>query len=413
MRILLCPLSDGGYLYPAITAGRELRRRGHDVSLLGRARAAPVAAEAGLPFAAAEDFGVRRGFSAACWAPTGLAQYRATLRAAAQARADLLVTSVLCNGTLLAAEVLDLPVVVLGLSVHLWNYQAGGEGEPPLGRSRDNRTREGLRVYAEVREQAGLSARRSRWPDDPLLGDAFLLRGHPALEYPGGVLPERVHHVGPLAWEPAADRAEVAAIEARTARSGKPVVYVHLGRFFGGANQWPALNAAFTGGPFQAVVEQGRSTEPRPDPAADILLVRKPWMGPLIDRAGLVLTSGTSAPVLAALLRGRPLAVSPNGSEQPLLAGACVRAGVAVHVSNTPDPSALLASAWRDRGLRDRARALGRRLAEGDGAARAADVIEQATERADRGHSTSRLRRRRGTAVGERVALDTPQLGLS
>lgn len=55
-------------------------------------------------------------------------------------------------------------------------------------------------------------------------------------------------------------------------------------------------------------------------------------MGPLIDLADMVLTSGTSAPVLAALVRGRPLAASPNGSEQPLLTGACMRAGVGVHL---------------------------------------------------------------------------------
>lgn len=82
MNILLCPLSDGGYLYPAIAAGRELRRRGHRVGVLGRSTAAPVAAGASLPFAAAEAFGGRRAFSATWWGATGLAQYRATVRAA-------------------------------------------------------------------------------------------------------------------------------------------------------------------------------------------------------------------------------------------------------------------------------------------------------------------------------------------
>jgi UDP:flavonoid glycosyltransferase YjiC (YdhE family) len=350
-------------------------------------------ARAGLPFAAAEDFGGRRAFSAAWWGTSGLAQYRAIVRAARQAGADLLVTSVLCHGALLAAEVLDIPVVVIGLSAHLWNYRAGGEGEPQLGRTRESRTHETRRLYAAAREQAGLSARGSRRPDSPLLGDALLLRGDPALEYPGAELPARVRHVGPLAWEPTPDAAEVDEVGERLARSGKPVVYVHLGRFFGGDSLWPRLNAAFTGGRFQAVVEQGRSTDPRPAPAADILLVRKPWMGPLIDLAGLVLTSGTSAPVLAALLRGRALAVSPNGSEQPLLAGACARAGVAVHIPNAPsvELSAPLESAWQDSGLRERARALGRRLAATDSAARAADAVERvaqesATAREDQDH---------------------------
>jgi UDP:flavonoid glycosyltransferase YjiC (YdhE family) len=379
MNILLCPLSDGGYLYPAIAAARELRRRGHVISALGRARVAPVVAEAGLPFAPVEEFGERAGFSAARWGSTGMEQYRVTLRAAVEARADLIITSVLCHGALVAAEVLDLPVVVIGLSVHLWDYQAGGDGEPQ-GETRRTRTRDMAGHHAALRERAGLRERRHPRPQGPLLGSALLLRGSPALEYPAAVLPSGVHHVGPLAWEPAADPGEVAAVRAQLARIGKPVVYVHLGRFFEGVTQWPAVNAAFTGGPFQAIVERGLSRDPRPAPDADITLVHKPWMGPLIEAAGLVLTSGTSAPVLASLQRGRPLGVSPDGAEQPLVSAACLRAGVAIHVPRTVtrDPAAPLRFAWRDPGLRAHARDLGRELAAVGGAVRAADVIERA-----------------------------------
>ncbi|MEU2078714.1 glycosyltransferase [Streptomyces sp. NPDC013489] len=384
MKILLCPLSDGGYLYPVLAAGRELRGRGHHVSVLARSSAGPVVAEAGLPCAVAEDFGGHRAFSATWWGKTGAAQYRAVLRAARAARADLLVTSVLCNGALLAAEALDIPVAVVGLSAHLWDYRSGGDGEPHLGRTRESRTRDSLDLHAATREEVGLTGRAPRWAHDPLLGDALLLRGDPALEHPGAELPERVAHVGPLSWEPEPRQGELESVEEHleNAGGGKPVVYVHLGRFFGGRTLWPRLNEAFTGGPFQAVVEQGRSTDPAPAPEADILLVRKPWMGPLVEAADLVLANGTSAPVLSALLRGRPLVLSPNGSEQPLLTGACVRAGVAVRDPKTPsvDLSALLESVSRDEGLRSRARALGDRLAAADGAARAADIVERVAQ---------------------------------
>lgn len=353
--------------------------------MLGRSSAAPVLAEAGLPFVAAERYGGRGGFSVVRWHATGMAQFRATLRVARQVRPDALVTSVLAHGTLLAAEALGIPAVVLGLSVHLWDYRAGGGSEPQPATGRAERTRETLRFYDALRAEIGLAARPDPRSASPLYGAGVLLRGDPGFEYPGAVLPERVHHVGPLAWEPPGDPAEIAEVRAHLRRVGKPVVYVHLGRFFGGSTQWPRLNAAFTGGPFQAVVEQGRSTEPRPAPGADILVVRKRWMGPLIDRAGLVLTSGTSAPVLAALLRGRPLVVSPNGSEQPVLAAACVRAGVAMDFAGRASrasgpeagPAALLRSAWRNAAMRERARALGRRLAAADDASRAAGVIER------------------------------------
>lgn len=377
MNVLLCPLSDGGFLYPVIAAGRELARRGHVVTALGHARVESVLAEAGLEFAAVEDFGERTGFSAARWGRTGMEQYRATMRAAVEVRADVLVTSVLCHGALVAAEVLDVPVVVVGLSIHLWDYRAGGDGEP-MGETRRTRTRDTVGHHTALREQAGLPPRRQT--RNPLLGDALLLRGSPALEHPGAVLPGRARHVGPLAWEPAADPGEVEELRAVLDRGAKPIVYVHLGRYFEGLNLWPLLNAAFTGGPFQAVVERGRSRDPRPAPGADLVLVRKPWMGPLLDRAGLVLTSGTSAPVLAALCQGLPLAVSPNGAEQALLAAACLRAGVAVRVSaavSRDDPAAALREAWRSPGLRARARELGRELTAADSAAHAAAVVEQ------------------------------------
>jgi len=80
--------------------------------------------------------------------------------------------------------------------------------------------------------------------------------------------------------------------------------------------------------------------------------------------------------VLGALAHGLPLGVSPGGSEQPLLAAACVRAGVAVAVANeqTAGAAAVLESAWNDQGMRARAGELARRLASAGGAGLAADI---------------------------------------
>jgi UDP:flavonoid glycosyltransferase YjiC (YdhE family) len=383
MRVLLCPLSDRGYLYPALAVGRELSRRRHTVHVLARATAAPALVAAELPLLPAEHYGGQGMFSVSHWADDVPGQYTAVLRAARQLRPDVLVTSVLCLGSLLAAEVLDVPVVVLGFAAHIWNYRGGAGGEPasplglPVGRAWI--TREMLRLYGAARQRTGLAPRPTPFGDEPYLGDLTLLRGHPKLEYPGAVLPDRVHNVGPCAWEPPADPGWLAELDQHLDRVGKPVTYVHLGRVFGGVDPWPRLNAMFTGGAFQAVVERGRSTAPAPDPSADILLVRLPWMGPLIERSELVLSSGTSAPVLNALLRGRPLGVSPQGSEQPLLAQACVRAGVAVHIPPAipRNPAAVLHTLRDDAVLHRRVARLGRELAAAGGSARAADLVEQ------------------------------------
>ncbi|WP_055482978.1 glycosyltransferase [Sphaerimonospora mesophila] len=395
MNVLLCPFSDPGYLYPALAVGIELRRRGHRVLVLARPRAAVVIGEAGLPMLDAREYHGGRAFSVGCWGETGAAQYRAVAAAAREIGADVLVTSALCHGALLAAEALDLPAVVLGFAAHLWPYRHGGEGEPEHVVLREWRLRELLRHYHATRERVGLRARRDRRPDLPLIGAGLLLRGDPALEYPGAVLPEGIHHVGPCAWEPGADPAELRRLTERLARIGKPVVYVHLGRTFGGESLWPRLNATFTGGPFQAVVERARSGEPRAAAGADLIVVERPWMGPLIALAEVVLTNGTSSPVLAALGQGRPLAVAPAGSEQPLLAEACVRSGVAVRFpgpggeggmggvagGGAGDGAGLLKAVCDDEPLKQRARRLGERLNRSGGAGAAADFVTSVVSR--------------------------------
>lgn len=119
-------------------------------------------------------------------------------------------------------------------------------------------------------------------------------------------------------WGPAGGSRNHAAAEPPP--GDKPLAYVHLGRTFGGTSLWPRLNAAFTAGTHRGVVELGRSGAPEAAAGADLIVGRRPWMSPLVDRADLVLTNATSAPVLAALLHGKPLLVAPNGSEQQVLA---------------------------------------------------------------------------------------------
>ncbi|MCG5212945.1 glycosyltransferase family protein [Streptosporangium soli] len=372
MNVLLCPFSDPGYLYPAVAVGLELRRRGHSVFTLARPGTATALRETALPILPADEYGGAGAFSVGRWVETGMSQYRAVLDAARDVRADAVVTSLLCHGVLLAAETLDLPVTVLGFAAHLWPYRDQVEGEPERVVLREWRLRELLRHYRATREQAGLPYRRDRRPDRPLIGAGLLLRGDPALEYPGAVLPEGVHHVGPCSWEPRADPPALDRLAGHLARVGKPVVYVHLGRVFGGESLWPRLNVTFTGGPFQAVVEQARSGAPHPAADADVVVVRRPWMGPLIELADLVLTNGTTSPVLNALRYGRPLAVAPAGSEQPLLAEACVRSGAAVRFTGGAE---VLKAACDDEPLRNRVRWLGARLNESGGAAAAADFV--------------------------------------
>ncbi|MET8826362.1 glycosyltransferase [Streptomyces sp. NPDC004610] len=372
MNVLLCPLSDPGYLYPALALGRELRRRAHRIDVLAGARAAAVVREAGLAMSAVPD---ATALSVGHWTVRGLEQYTLVGREIRRLRPDVLVTSVLCHGALLAAEAADLPVVVLGLTAHLWPYRAGAV--PADAHDRSWRLAGTLEHYEALRDAAGLPPRRDRFPDAPLLGTAFLLRGHPVLEVPDTELPAPVRHVGPCWWEPEPEPGAVPVPP-----GGGPLVYVHLGRTFGGGSLWPRLNTAFAGGGHRAVVELGRSGPSEAAPGADMVTGRRPWMAPLVERADLVLTNATSAPVLGALLHGKPLLVAPNGSEQQVLAAACLRAGVARRLPAPGAPAAVLRAAVgdaaRDPGLRARAVEVGGLLAGSKSESRAADAVEVA-----------------------------------
>ncbi|MEU9852634.1 glycosyltransferase [Streptomyces sp. NPDC047974] len=379
MRALFCPLSDPGYLYPATAVALEAHRRGHAVTLLSTGPAARAAEREGLDvLEPGEAFAVGRWFRA------GEDQYHRILQAARTARPDVLVTSVLCVGALAAAETLDLPVVVLGLACHLWPYRDGpGPGD---AEDRGWRLDGALDVYRTLRAALGLPG---TGPDGQraLLGTRFLLRGHPGLEPPGAELPEGVRHVGPCWWEPPADEAADAGLRARLDRTGKPVVYVHLGRVFGGESLWPWIGRTFAGGEFQALVETGRSETGRHgDPygltglaaTADVTVVRRPWMGPFLDRADLVVTNGTSAPVLGALRHRRPLLVSPNGGEQRVLAAACLRAGVAAPLDRAAPGDALLRAAAADRATAARAARTADALDQSKSESAAAQAVEDA-----------------------------------
>ncbi|HTJ67827.1 MAG TPA: glycosyltransferase [Actinospica sp.] len=367
MRVLLCPWSSAGYLYPATALALELHRRGHDVALVAGGPAAHAARAAGIWVRQAPP----AAFDVADWFHNGADQYRAVVELVRETRPDVLVASVLGLGTLLAARMLDLPVVVLGLTCHLWPYAEPNASAAEDPEQRGWRLAQTLRIWDTVSGSVGLAGSRPTVDAAPLLGTAFLLRGHPELETPGRVLPAAVRHVGPLWWEPAAgDETERQRLAAHVDRVGKPLAYVHLGRTFGGESLWSWIETAFRGSGYQAVVELGRSEPHRAAPGVDVLTVRRPWMSDLLQRAELVVTNGTTAPVLGALLHGRPLFLRPNGGEQRVLAAACVRAGVAERL---PDPAAI-----ENAVLGERARMLGAELRETKSAALAAQAVEAA-----------------------------------
>ncbi len=381
MRILLCPLSDGGYLYPTIAAGRELRRRGHHVSVLGRSGAAPVAADAGLPFAATEDFGERRAFSVAWWGTSAMAQYRATVRAArAGARPAHHLRAVPRHpARRRSARPSRGGGRALGPSVGL----PGGRGRrtAPGQAPAESHPRDA----SAVRRGAG-TGRAGRGPTTPV-GDDPLPRATPCCcaatrrwNTRAPNCPTGCGTWGRCAGSRRLTRERRTIRREQVARSGKPVVYVHLGRVFEGGSGSPASTSHRR--PVPGRGRAGTLPEPRTRPGRRHPDGAQAVDGPT-DRPGRHgahqrhLRPRAGRPGARPPPRGLAQRLRAAAAHRRLHAGRCGRAPAEIRAVGL---AALLESAWRDDALRDRARALGRRLAAMDGAARAADIVERVAQ---------------------------------
>lgn len=96
MKVLLCPLSDPGFLCPVISVGLDLKSRGHDVLLIDDKIATPAAMASGLAYKDVSDE-TAGAFSARRWFRIQQEQYQKVSQAAKEHRPDAIVTSALCH----------------------------------------------------------------------------------------------------------------------------------------------------------------------------------------------------------------------------------------------------------------------------------------------------------------------------
>ena len=213
---------DPGHAFPAIALGKELVRRGHDVTLQTWTRWREDAEREGMRFAAAPEYHVF---------PTRerpLKPYAAAARAALETSPlirelspDVVVNDVLTLAPALAAELEGRPFATL--VPHF--YPPPAPGLPPygigampprsaLGRAgwriassqTDKGVERGRRELNETRRRVGLPALTRRYGG--VSASLCLVATFPQLEYPRP-WPEGVHVTGPVVWEPPAQAIEI------------------------------------------------------------------------------------------------------------------------------------------------------------------------------------------------------------
>jgi UDP:flavonoid glycosyltransferase YjiC (YdhE family) len=222
LRILLGAFGDPGHAFPAIALGKELARRGHDVTLQTWTRWRADTERAGMRFAAAPEYQVF---------PTRerpLKPYAAAARAALETcpliqelSPEVIVNDVLTLAPALAAEIEGRPFATL--VPHF--YPPPAPGLPPFGigamppRSAlgrrawriaslqtDRGVERGRRELNETRRRVGLPALAR--PYGGISVSLCLVATFPQLEYPRR-WPDGVHLTGPIVWEPPAEAVEL------------------------------------------------------------------------------------------------------------------------------------------------------------------------------------------------------------
>ncbi|MGH2956794.1 MAG: glycosyltransferase [Solirubrobacterales bacterium] len=398
LRLLVAAFGDPGHAFPAIALGRELRRRGHEVLIESWEHWREAIESEGLGFTAAEEYVV--------YPPPGPdTPDGRTAATAARSLAsliegygpDLVVSDILTLAPTLAAEVAGVPCATL--IPHVYPVQQPGmplyslgfrPPRTPLGRAGwraalpvlDAGLRRGRDEMNETRRRLGLAPQeRFHGGISELLA---IVATFPQLEYPRE-WPGHVQVTGPLFFELPVEELAIPEGEG-------PLVLVAPS-----TSQDPECEllrtalAALADEPVRvlATTNRHRPEEPIEVPANATLL---PWLSysQAMPAADVVICHGGHGTVARALAAGTPLLVCPAVGDMGENAARVAWAGAGISL-----PRRLLsrrAVRLTTRRLlgegryRARAEDLAAWAAENNGAARAAELVEEAARKA-----TSRL----------------------
>ena len=359
--ILIITWDGGGNVPPTLGLAAELIRRGHQVRVLGHPQQGDGVRASGAAFEAYEalptwDPRARTSFAGFVEKyPRMFTDRRfgiATRNAIAAHRPDAIVVDVLLSAAVDAAVTSATPTIVM---VHtLYEYVVSNFAKGPVG------------LLSTLK---GSSLTRSLKS-----ADALVITSTPALAR--GVVPADAHYVGPI-FEPG----EVAPVEADPA-ARRILVSLSTISYVGMLGVLQRIVDAVADLSEDVVVTTGGSIDPTELRAPEHVLVRRSLShAELLPQTALVIGHGGHGTTTKALTAGVPLVIRPMTSlgDQTAVATAVVRAGVGVRLGgrdSVDEIRRVVHGALHDRGLRERARALGRELRSVNGAARAADVVE-------------------------------------
>jgi UDP:flavonoid glycosyltransferase YjiC (YdhE family) len=381
MRVLLCPIGSRGFVYPMIGIARRLQERGHEVAFATSIDFEGVISSAGME-RLPRDTPDGASFQLSNWGhPLVIAiQARHVQNAIERFHPDVMLSSTLALGPLIAGELADLPVAVLGLAAYLWPVAVPGGAHRSVDSQAEWRHREMVGLYNAGRNLFGLSPVSGSVDASPLAGSLHLLQTVPLLEPLTEHLQKRVRLVGSCLFEPEAPDAEL--VEWLESQSDRRLIYVQHGSVFGaGESFWSGMLAASEELGISAAASMERHRSAPPAIRDSNRFVRgHVSQRPVLEQAEAVVCSANTTAVLGALTHGLPMLLFPTGGEQPPLAARCLAAGAAtVLPASAPvgDLRAALKRVLDGADQRHAARRLQAAFAEVDGPGLVATALEE------------------------------------
>jgi MGT family glycosyltransferase len=412
--ILFTTWEGGGNVAPVLTLARRLLKRGHRVRLLGDSCMRSEVEEAGaefLPWRSAPNRGDKslssdlfRDWEASdgmevlgrmldrMMCGPALAFAQDVLHEHGGRPADVIVTSEMLYGPMIAGEAAGIPTAALGCNIPIVPLP----GVPPFGPGfAPARSEEEEQMHQAVGEalagllQRGLApvnAARAALGLNPLDGlfdqfarlDAYLVATASAFDFPARELPPNLHYVGPLLDEPS--WAQPASDLWRG--QGRPRILVAFSTTFQdqvGAIRRVAQAVATL--PVDAVITTGPSIDPvQLSPSPNIAVVAGAPHDALMREASVVVTHAGHGTVMRALSAELPLLCMPMGRDQnDNAARVCERgAGLRLQPAATlGEIRSALARLLNEPQFRQEAALLGRAIREETAPDRTADMVER------------------------------------
>jgi MGT family glycosyltransferase len=389
LRFFLAAFGDAGHAFPMLALGSRLAERGHDVLVETWTQWQEHVSAGGMEFVGAPEYPVF---------PTRerpLTHYEAVVLATAETRPavagfapDVVVHDILTLAPAMAAELEDIPVATL--VPHL--YPVGMPGLPPYAfGARRPRTAIGRKAWAKLdplvetglrRGRSELNETRAKVGLAPVqrlhggLSDRLCIVGtFPQLEYPRD-WPAAVRVVGPLMWEPPYGDVEPPP-------GDEPLVLVAPSTAQDPSHR--LLRAALAGladEPVRVLATWNRRLPSLPlEVPANARAVEWVSYSRTMPRCALVICHAGHGTMVRALACGCPVLCAPHAGDMAENAARADWAGVGVRVPwRLLGPATMRLAVRRvlaDRSLAEGAAELAAWAAAGDGAARAADLVEE------------------------------------